>query len=295
MTDKFKVAAVQFKVKAIDSEKQFWSIVRKHVLEAKEDGAKLIVFPEYMTANLLHLAGPMDNEAACVWLHERTDQVLSTFKDISRESGLTILGGTHVHQEDDCYYNVAFLFSPGGGIGRQKKLHLTPEEQHHWPLSAGDTYAIYETEIGSVGIQICYDMEFPEGPRLLAEAGADWLLCPSFTETAHGYYRVRNCSRARAVENQLYVAMSGIVGTLPSVLQIEAGHSRAAVFAPSDFPFPSNGILAQGRTNARETVVCELSKQWLRDNRERGGVAPFADRKPSLYAAAAGRVERHTL
>ncbi|GAB2672415.1 carbon-nitrogen hydrolase family protein [Paenibacillus thermoaerophilus] len=290
-----KVASVQFKVKALSEEEDFWKLVRKHVDEAKQEGAQLVVFPEYVTANLLHLGGPMSNADACEWLHNRTDQVLTKFAALSRDSGLTILGGTHVHREDGRYYNEAFMFSPDGGIGRQKKLHLTPEEQHHWPLSPGDTYSLFETAIGTVGIQICYDMEFPEGPRLLAEAGADWLLCPSFTETAHGYYRVRNCGRARAVENQVYVVMSGIVGKLPSVLQIEAGYSRAAVFAPSDYPFPANGILAQGRTNTRETVVCGVKADALEENRTKGGVAPFSDRKPELYRASAGQVRRQRL
>lgn len=278
------VAAVQFRLKRYRRPAAFWEDIRRHVEEAARCDAQLVVFPEYVTAQLLAQTAPMDNGEACEFLHGRTDEVLSTFTSLSRAFGVVILGGTHVHRENGRYYNEAFLFFPDGRIGRQKKLHLTPEERNEWPLSPGDGLTVFDTPVGPVGIAICYDVEFPEVGRLLADAGAEWLLCPSFTETKAGYYRVRVCCRARATENQMYAVMSGLVGRLPDVPQIEAAYSRAAVFAPCDEPFPPDGILAQGRPNTGDTIVCSVAVDRLALNRTAGRVAPFFDRKTDRYA-----------
>ena len=71
-------------------------------------------------------------------------------------------------------------------------------------------------DAGNIAILICYDVEFPEVARVMAEAGAEILFVPSCTDGREGFCRVRYCAQARAIENQVYVAMTGTVGNLPT-------------------------------------------------------------------------------
>jgi predicted amidohydrolase len=292
-----RIAAVQYGIGPLRSQGAFWANVRRHIERAKAQQAKLVVLPEYLTGHLLSLAEPMSNAEACEYLHGFTDEYYSRFAALSREFGMIVLAGTHIHRDgvpagadgSRNYCNEAFLFFPDGRVERHKKNHLTPEEQRAWPLVAGDGYAVHETEVGVVAMQICYDIEFPEGTRILADMGAQIVLCPSYTDAAAGYWRVRHCSQARAVENQLYVALSGIVGSMPNVPQVDAGYCRAGVFAPCDRPFPNDGILAVGKGGRSAVVVADASLERLADNRANGGVAPFFDRRHRLYDAYAGK------
>lgn len=284
-----KIASVQYAIGTLRSKEAFWTKVKGYVEEAAKQGARLIVFPEYLTGHLLSLHPTVSNEEACEILHGYTEEYMDQFAALSRDSGLMILAGTHIHRDqapEGRYYNEAFLFFPDSGrIERHKKVHLTPEERRAWPLAPGERFEAFDTELGRMAIQICYDIEFPEGSRIVADLGAEIILCPSYTDTAAGYYRVRHCSQARAVENQLYVVMSGLVGRMPRVEQVDAGYSRAGIFAPCDRPFPSDGVLAQGVTNRGAVVTAETSLKQLAENRAHGGVSPYYDRKQALYDA----------
>lgn len=284
------IAVVQYAIGPLKNEQAFWSRIRRYIDKAMEQQAKLVVFPEYLTGHLLALHPQVTNEQACEILHSYTSTYKERFSAWSRETGLLLLAGTHIHREEapeGKYYNEAFLFFPDGRVERHKKVHLTPEEQRAWPLQAGDRLDVFTTPLGRIGIQVCYDIEFPEGTRIMADQGAELILCPSYTDAAAGYYRVRNCSQARAVENQLYVALSGLVGSMPSVDQVDAGYCQAGVFAPCDRPFPPDGILAQGPLNRSSVVTGSADLQLLQINRTDGGVAPFYDRRPELYIRAA--------
>ncbi|WP_164821265.1 carbon-nitrogen hydrolase family protein [Paenibacillus koleovorans] len=289
------VSAVQFTIGPLQSESAFWTKVRTYISRACYLGSRLIVFPEYLTGQLLSLHPPATNAEACEIMHGYTETYKRQFAGWSRETGMMILAGTHIHREGAPtndgsalhYYNEAFLFLPDGRLHRHKKVHLTPEEQRTWPLLAGDRFETIDTPLGRVGIQICYDIEFPEGVRLQADQGAELILCPSYTDAAAGYYRVRHCSQARAVENQLYVALSGLVGQMPGVAQVDEGYCQAGIFAPCDRPFPPNGVLAQGPVNRSGLATAAADLEKLRYNRTEGAVAPFYDRRPELYRQAA--------
>lgn len=94
------------------------------------------------------------------------------------------------------------------------------------------------TPWGKLAILTCYDIEFPEAARIAADKGVELILCPSYTETVSGYYRVRNTSQARAIENQLFVALSGIVGELKEKRsQVDRGIARRGCLRPATFLF----------------------------------------------------------
>jgi len=304
---KLTIATTQYGLADISSEEQFWNGLADKVRAAAEQGAGMIVFPEYLTAHLLSLEPPMLHDEACAYLERKTEEYTRFFGDLSRKTGIAILAGTHTCRaeadgagageagadeggeikaglEEKEYVNRAFLFFPDGRIECQNKVHLTPEEQIRWPLVAGDGLNVFETEWGKMAILTCYDVEFPELARAAALCGVETILCPSYTDSAYGYHRVRHCAQARAVENQLFVVLSGLVGALSEDRpQVDTGFCQAGVFAPCDFPFEPDGIVRAGETNLDMTVLAELDFHLLRENRARGAVAPFYDRRPELY------------
>jgi predicted amidohydrolase len=279
------IATTQYGLKDIRSEEQFWTGITDKVRDAAERGAAIIVFPEYMTAHLLSLEPTMLHDEACHHLDQYTEKYVQFFQQQSRERNITILAGTHICKIDNNEYaNKAFLFFPDGRIETQSKLHLTPEEQIRWPLAAGDELNVFDTEWGKMSILTCYDIEFPELARVAALRGAELLLCPSYTDNEFGYYRVRHCCQARAIENQVFVVLSGLVGALSEDRpQVDQGYCQAGVFTPCDLPFKEDGIVQVGEFNEDMTVLAEADFRKLRENRERGTVAPFYDRRPELY------------
>lgn len=278
------IASVQYELSSIQSEEQFWLGIQSKIREAAEQGASLIVFPEYMTAHLLSLEQAMTHEEACRYLDKCTEKYVQFFQHQSQMWNIVILGGTHICREKDGFVNKAFLFFPNGRMETQCKLHLTPEEKTMWPLVEGDELNVFETEWGLISILTCYDIEFPELARAAAVRGAELLLCPSYTDTAYGYYRVRHCCQARAIENQLFVVLSGMVGALSEERpQIDKGYCQAGVFTTCDVPFTEQGVVRVGELNVDMLVIADADFLKLRENRERGAVAPFYDRRETLY------------
>ncbi|TXK76795.1 carbon-nitrogen hydrolase family protein [Paenibacillus sp. N3.4] len=281
------VATVQYGLSDIQSEEQFWAGLAAKLHEAKEHGANLIVFPEYVTAHMLSYEPVMTHEAACRQLDGHTEAYISFFQTYSRELNMIILGGTHICKEKQGFVNKAFLFFPDGRIEVQNKLHLTPEERNRWSLTEGDKLNVIETEWGLLAILTCYDIEFPELARMAAVQGVEMILCPSYTDTSFGYHRVRHCCQARAIENQLFVVLSGMVGSLPEDRpQVDEGYCQAGVFTPCDLPFKEAGILQTGELNQDMVVMAELDFSELANNRKQGVVSPFYDRRPALYEQA---------
>ena len=87
-----------------------------------------------------------------------------------------------------------------------------PNETFHWGITGGDTIQTFDTDCGKIGVVICYDVEFPELSRLMADEGMNILFVPFLTDTQNGYTRVKHCAQARAIENQCYVVGVNRVG-----------------------------------------------------------------------------------
>jgi predicted amidohydrolase len=109
-------------------------------------------------------------------------------------------------------YNVGFLCKRDGTNEMYRKIHITPNEVFHWELG-GDTIQTFDTDCGKIGIVICYDVEFPELSRLMADQGI-YFIC-SFLNRYSKWIHSKHCAQARAIENECYVAIAGCVGNLP--------------------------------------------------------------------------------
>ena len=119
--------------------------------------------------------------------------------------------------------------------------------------------------------------------RVMAEAGAEILFVPSCTDGREGFCRVRYCAQARAIENQIYVAMTGTVGNLPLVPYMATNYGQAAILTPSDYFFARDGIAAEGTINQEQLVVADVDLDLLDEQRVNGSVIPLQDLIKDAY------------
>ncbi len=279
---KIRVSAVQYHLHTISHFREFEDQVTHYVKTAQEFDADFILFPEFVTTQLLSI--PIDGRTPSIEdLPRYTDDYVRLFSRLAVESGMYIIGGTHVVKEQGKLYNMAFLFNPDGKVLRQPKLHITPTEVKEWRITPGDRLNVFPTAKGTIAVITCYDMEFPEVARMAKAMGADVFFCPSCTDDAHGFYRVRYSCHARAVENQVYVVTTGTVGSLPTVDFMRGNYGQAAVITPNDVPFPPKGIMACGEMNDDMVITADLDLSLLYEVRERGSVTTWRDRRNDLY------------
>lgn len=150
-------------------------------------------------------------------------------------------------------------------------------------MQGGSGLNVFDTDCGKVGILICYDSEFPELSRLLAEDGMEILFVPFLTDTQNGYSRVRHCAQARAIENECYVAIAGSVGNLPNVHNMDIQFAQSMVFTPCDFAFPTNGIKAEATPNTEMILIADVDLDLLRELNQFGSVRNLKDRRKDLF------------
>src|SRR5690606_3154528 len=140
-----------------------------------------------------------------------------------------------------------------------------------------------QTDCGPIGVLICYDSEFPEVVRHLVDQGVRILFVPFCTDERQSYLRVRYCCHARAIENQIYVVMSGNVGNLPMVENMDIQYGQSCILTPCDFPFARDGIAAETTVNVESVAVADLRLDLLAEARATGTVQNLKDRRSDLY------------
>jgi predicted amidohydrolase len=182
------------------------------------------------------------------------------------------------------------LHAPSGEAVVIDKQQMTRFESEEWGIAPGETGHVVDSALGTIGVAICYDSEFPLLVRRQVEAGADVVLVPSCTETLAGYHRVAIGSRARALENQCFVLQAPTLGQAPWSHAIDDNHGAAAVYGPVDSSLSSDGILAQGQLDVPGWVIADLDFDALTRVRADGQVRNYRDWSRALHIA--GRVER---
>jgi predicted amidohydrolase len=279
---KIRVSAVQYQLEDINTFEDFANKCEHYIKTAQEFGSEFVLFPEFFSTQLLSI-GEGQNSLTINDLPDFTEQYRDLFSNFAKSTGMHIIGGTHVIRKGDKLYNTAHLFYPDGRIEEQAKLHITPTEVDEWNMAAGDDFRVFDTDKGRIALLTCYDIEFPEIVRMAKAKGADVIFCPSCTDDRHGFHRVRYTSHARAIENQIYVVLTGTVGSLKSVDFMRANFGQAVVITPNDIPFPPQGILVEGEINNDMIVTADLDLNLLYEVRERGSVTTWRDRRTDLY------------
>lgn len=291
------VTSAQFALEADDSFDQFATRVSSVVASAAGAGSRAVVLPELLTTSLL--ATRDDRESLRVADLDRvyrehfptfTDDLISLYRSLAAEHNVVLIGGSHLRAIDDgALRNTSFIVQPDGSVQHQDKLHLTPPEQK-MGIQPGGRLNTFEVDGVRAAVQICADIEFPEVSRILANRGVDVIFSPSLTWNSRGAERVRIGAHARAMENQLFVVVSTLVGTsgYPSDGAIH-GTGNARVAVPLDRVFGrNNGVWAEAEdTRASAVLHTTLDTEQMSQSRAVPEPPGYSNVRPDLYSALA--------
>ncbi|MCD8318340.1 MAG: bifunctional GNAT family N-acetyltransferase/carbon-nitrogen hydrolase family protein [Paraprevotella sp.] len=242
-----------------------------------------ILFPEYFNAPLMAGFNNLSESQAIRGLAEYTDEIRDRFIQLAISSNINIITGSMPLLRDRNLYNVGFLCRRDGSYEMYEKIHVTPDETKSWGLSGGSVIRTFDTDCAKIGVLICYDVEFPELSRIMADQGMQILFVPYLTDTQNAYSRVRACAQARAIENECFVAIAGSVGNLPRVHNMDIQYAQSGVFTPCDFAFPTDGRRAEATPNTEMILVSDVDLDLLSALHAYGSVRNLKDRRRDLY------------
>jgi len=272
-----RIATMQYLLRPINRFADFAAQVEFFVQSAKDYHCHFILFPELFTMQLLSYLREPAPARAVRRLAQLTSEYENLFQRLARETGIYIIAGTHPIIDGGQLFNAAHLFTPNARIFRQKKVHLTQPEKGPYQMARGHGFNLFHTAHAKIAIQVCYDIEFPEAARAVAEVGAEILFVPCCTDERQGFCRVRYCSQSRAIENQIYVVMACTVGNLPQVPYMATNYGQAAILTPSDYLFARDGIASEGIINQEQMIVADVDLDLLDEQRINGTVIPLND------------------
>ena len=242
-----------------------------------------VLFPELFMAPLMAEFNNQTEPEAIRSLAKYTEPLRDKFIDFAIAYNVNIITGSMPFVKGGRLYNVGYLCRRDGSIERYTKIHVTPTELSSWGIVGGNKLKVYDTDAGKIGILVCYDVEFPELARLLALQGMEILFVPFLTDTQNAFTRVKACAMSRAIENECFVAIAGCVGNLPKVHNMDIQYAQSAVFTPSDFAFPTNGIKAEATPNSETVLIVDVELDLLKKLRSHGSVHNLLDRRTDLY------------
>ena len=277
-----RIAAAAYPITRPGNWDEYTANLRDWVRQGAETGAQLLIFPEYAALELVALL-PAELHHDILGMRPAltpfVGRVVDLHRSLALEFGIAIVAGSLPVAAAGGFVNRAYVFGPGGAVGHQDKLMMTRFEAEEWSVQPGNGEVTLFT-LGDLkfGVVICYDSEFPQLSRRLAEAGANLLVVPSFTETRRGYSRVRIGSMARALENGLYTAQAPLLADAPWSYALETAVGAASVYAPADVGLPEDGVVAELGWNESGWLTADLNLAALTQVRGAGHVLNFRDR-----------------
>jgi predicted amidohydrolase/GNAT superfamily N-acetyltransferase len=280
-----RLATCQLQARPVKDFEEFLHNIEYFVDVASGYQSDFIVFPELFTLSLLSFERRDLSPAEAIdKLTQHREPLVKALSKMALSYNINIVGGSHPTRTDDGeIQNVAYVCLRDGSIHAQEKIHATPNEAYWWKIKGGDGVDVIQTDVGPIGVLICYDSEFPELARSLVDEGARIIFVPFCTDNRQGYMRVRYCAQARAVENQCFVVMSGNVGNLPGVENMDVQYAQSCILTPCDFPFARDGIAAEASENIETLTIADVNLADLTWARAEGTVRNLTDRRFDLY------------
>jgi len=262
-----RIALAQFDTKVGDKEHNF-SRMKEYAEKAREQGADLIIFPE------LSLTGYVCRDLYYELAELIPGPTTHRMVDLARSLGIYIIYGMVERSSASAsiLYNTAVLVGPEGLVGKYRKMHLPThsvfEEKRYF--RPGYDAPVYETDVGRIGMMICYDIFFPEVARLLRIRGAELLVCISASPGVRRHF-FEGFTVARAMENTAYLAYVNLVG-IEDGLQFWGGSRLVS---------PTGSVIAQAKYDEEDMVVAEVD--YGRAHRAGIFVPTLRDLRPELY------------
>ena len=267
MADKLKIALAQISCKRADKTSNIEKM-KAYAEKAKKEDAELVIFPElsltdYLVRDLIYeLAEPIPGPS------------VEKMTEIAKQNKIYIVFGMPEMSKkaESVIYNTAVLVGPEGYIGKYRKMHLPThsvfEEERYF--RQGYETPVFETQIGRIGLMICYDVFFPEVSRALKLNGAQLIVCISASPAVRRKF-FEILTAARAIENNVFLAYVNLVG-IEDGLQFWGG---------SRIISPSGSIIAKAKYDEEDFVVGEID---LKDVRHVAAFVPtIRDLRPELY------------
>lgn len=292
------VASCAYPIEPLTNFRAFAEKQARLVGEAARAGAQLLVFPEYASVELTNTLpdaqrGALGRELA--GLSSYLTPMLALYTELAQKHGVYILGPSFPERVGgkDRYHNRVRLHGPSGGSAFTEKLQMTRFESEQWGVSGGTLARVFDTELGILGVAICYDCEFPLLVRRQIEAGAQLVLVPSCTDTLAGHHRVTLSARARALENQCYVVVAPTVGEAPWSIPLDQNVGAAAVFGPVEQNLFPDGVIASGELNRSGWVYADLDLTAIARARRDGQVKNHEDWSQAAHLT--GKIEHVTI
>lgn len=203
MKPKFKLAVVQIRTET--DKAQNMDKAERMIAEAAANGAELVVLPEMWNCpyskKYFHAIADNDNG--------ETRDAMSRW---AKENGIILVGGSVPEKCGDKLYNTCYVFDETGQeIARHRKIHLFDvdikggvrfKESHSF--APGEDITVFDTRFGKMGVEICFDIRFPELTRAMAKRGAEVILCPAQFNMTTGPRHWELSVRARAMDNELF-------------------------------------------------------------------------------------------
>jgi predicted amidohydrolase/GNAT superfamily N-acetyltransferase len=278
-----RIGLIQWKMRLYDSIEELFQQAEYFIDAISGYKADFAVFPEFFNGPLMAQFAGMSEAEAIRAVAQYTTMINEKFSELAVIYNVNIIAGSMPLYDGSTLKNIGYLCHRNGEVEMYEKLHITPDEEKYWGLKGGDRLKVFDTDVGKIGILICYDVEFPELSRLLADDGMQILFVPYLTDTQNAYLRVRLCAQARAIENECYVAITGSVGNLPKVENMDIQYSQSAVFTPSDFAFPSNAVKSEATANTEMILIANVDLKLLDELHSYGSVRNLKTRRNDFY------------
>ena len=267
MADKFKIALAHISCQRADKTTNIKKM-KAYAEKAKKEDAELVIFPElsltdYLVRDLIYeLAEPIPGPS------------VEKMTEIAKQNKIYIVFGMPEMSKkaESVIYNTAVLVGPEGYIGKYRKMHLPThsvfEEKRYF--RQGYETPVFETQIGRIGLMICYDVFFPEVSRALKLNGAQLIVCISASPAVRRKF-FEILTAARAIENNVFLAYVNLVG-IEDGLQFWGG---------SRIISPSGSIITKAKYDEEDFVVGEID---IKDVRHVAAFVPtIRDLRPELY------------
>jgi predicted amidohydrolase len=275
MAQVVKIAGVQMEPKLLEKERNLEECLEKTYLAAKE-GARLVVFPECALSGYVFSSLQEALPAAEPIPGPSTERILSA----CRELNVYVVLGLLERDGDRCY-NAAVLLGPQGLVGKHRKAHL-PDLGVDRFVHLGDLpFTVYDTEVGKIGMAICFESCFPEHIRALALQGAEIVVLPTNWPDWPSVRVIRDLLvPARAAENFIFFVAVDRVGQEGEVTFM--GGSRVAGIG--------GVILAEARGHEQDIIYADID---LAETQEKMGL--LSKRRPDLYGLVAREMNHEAL
>ena len=276
--EKFKIALAQLASEPGNLEANLEKMLG-YIKRAGEEGAKLVIFPEMSLPGYMVMDGK-DFESFFQLATDFNDSATRALAQASSQHQLSIIYGTSTRslEVEGIYYNSAVIITPEGMVDFYHKTHLPAGEKagtcFYEPLYAkpGSEFPIFELESARVGIEVCYDIFFPEVSRILASKGAELIVNISAAPVS-SRYGFEVLLPARALENTCYFAYVNVAGEQRGVKFF--GGSR--VLNPLGTP------VVELKAEEEDFKVVELEPELLVTVRRQLNQLQARERRPEIY------------